>query len=312
MIDYTIFYKESLDIPELHGGGWDLFISAHNKTERVNAVFEGVRAHQKEWISHSEYRIDDGEIPQNSFRSQAEREDEFIVEFFESRLPDADVKNLRICIDITGFMRPHMLYLMHYLSTRGVKKLDVLYAEPSHYRHLDNTSFAGEQVYSVRQIAGYEGVVSNRTYQDLLIINAGFEDKLTSEVAEDKDKAKKVVLLGLPSLKADMYQQGVLRTQLARDALGESVREVFAPASDPFATATVLSQLVEKEKSDNGIDNLYMSPLATKPSALGMALFYIRECRNQSANIVFPFSKTYAADSSEGVGRIWKYEIELN
>ena len=311
-MDYTFFYRDSLDMESLQDLEWDLFLSAHNLTERVLSIFQSVKAHQKEWISHTEYNIDLNEVPRNAFRSQVEREDEFILEFFEGRLASEDLRNTRICVDITGFMRPHMLFLMHFLSVKGVSKIDVLYAEPGHYRRLDDTPFAGEHVYSVRQVAGYEGITSNRTQKDLLIINAGFEDKLTAEVAEDKDKARKIVLLGLPSLKADMYQQGVLRTWRARDALGEGVREIFAPAADPFAVATVLSQLVERECSENSIDNLYLSPLSTKPSALGMALFYIWECRRKPVSIIFPFSKSYSADSSEGIGRLWKYEIELS
>lgn len=310
-MDYTYFYRESLNPNNLQDFRWDCFISAHNMTERVRTVFECVNADRKEWISHSEYQIGEGDVPKPAFRSQAEREDEFILEFYETRLAEMDLGNLSVCVDVTGFMRPHMLYLIHFFSMKGVRKIDVLYTEPGHYRQLDDTSFAGENVYAVRQIAGYEGVVSNKTEQDLLIINAGFEDRLTAEVAADKDKARKIVLLGLPSLKADMYQQGVLRNRRARDDLGEGVEEIFSPASDPFATATVISQLVTKETSEGGIDNLYMSPLSTKPSALGMALFYIRECRGQSASIIFPFSKSYSADSSEGIGRVWKYEIEL-
>ncbi|WP_210165725.1 hypothetical protein, partial [Hoeflea sp. BAL378] len=198
-----------------------------------------------------------------------------------------------------------------YLAAMGTRKIDVIYSEPGHYKRLDDTHFASDRVHTVRQVAGYEGITVNKTGDDLLIINAGFEDRLTAEVAEDKDKARKVVLLGLPSLKADMYQQGVLRTRRARDALGESAREVFAPAADPFATATVISELVRKERVTNGIDNLYLSPLSTKPSALGLALFYIRECRGTATSIIFPFSESYATDASEGIGRIWKYELEF-
>ena len=122
-------------------------------------------------------------------------------------------------------MRPHMLYLVRYLVAQGVKSLDVLYAEPGHYSSLDDTQFASERVHTVRQVAGYEGRVLNDTTNDVLIIGAGFEDKLVAEVAEDKDRARKIVLLGLPSLKADMYQQGVLRTRRARDALGEGIHQ---------------------------------------------------------------------------------------
>ena len=311
MTDYSYLYRETVSLDQLAGGAWDFFISAHNPTERVLKVFESVNANQREWISHTEYGLSADKVPAGAFKSAATREDDFIVEFFENRLKGADLRGMSICVDVTGFMRPHMLYLVHYLAAMGVKKVDVIYAEPGHYKKLDDTHFSSDRVHTVRQVAGYEGVTVNQTHNDLLIVNAGFEDRLTAEVAEDKDKARKVVLLGLPSLKADMYQQGVLRTRKARDALGEGAKELFAPAADPFATATVLSQLVAKERTANGIDNLYLSPLSTKPSALGFALFYIRECQQTPTSIIYPFSAEYAADASEGIGRIWRYEFEL-
>lgn len=311
MIDYSYLYRENVSLPELTASTWDVFISAHNPTERVLRVFDAVSARQKEWISHREYRLPKGQIPPTAFTSNAEREDDFVVEFFEERLKGADLKSISICVDVTGFMRPHMLYLVRYLAAKGVRKADLVYAEPGFYKRLDDTQFASDRVHTVRQVAGYEGITVNRTRDDLLIINAGFEDRLTAEVAEDKDKARKVVMLGLPSLKADMYQQGVLRTRRARDALGEGAKVLFSPAADPFATATVLSELVAKERTTTGIDNLYLSPLSTKPSALGFALFYIRECQGTATNIIFPFSDSYAADASDGVGRIWRYDFEF-
>ncbi|MBZ9677810.1 hypothetical protein [Mesorhizobium sp. ES1-1] len=311
MTDYTYLYRDNTTLNDLASAKWDVFISAHNPTERVLRVFDAVSAKQKDWVSHAEYGLTKDRVPPGSFTSDARREDDFMFEYFEERLRGVDLKTVSICVDVTGFMRPHMLYLVHYLSEKGAKKVDIVYAEPGHYKRLDDTQFASDRVHTVRQVAGYEGITANKTRDDLLIINAGFEDRLTAEVAEDKDKARKVVLLGLPSLKADMYQQGVLRTRRARDALGEGARELFAPAADPFATATVLSDLVGKERLSSGIDNLYLSPLSTKPSALGFALFYIRECRGTAASIIFPFSESYAADASEGIGRIWKYEMEF-
>lgn len=308
-MEYSHYYKDSISLENLGDGDWDIMISAHNLTERVLAVFEAVSAYEKHWICHNEYGLPTESTPQSAFRSDATREDEFVLQFFEDRFGGKSLDGAKICVDITGFMRPHLLYLMHYLWAKGVQGFDALYAEPGHYTKLDDTPFAAEQVYSVRQVAGFEGTTNNRTDNDLLIINAGFEDKLTAEVAEDKDKAEKVLLLGLPSLKADMYQQGVLRTQRARDALGEGTREVFAPASDPFATATILSELVDKARSERGIDNLFLSPLATKPSALGFGLFYLRECQKNAVSVIFPYSKRYSAESSEGIGRLWKYEI---
>jgi hypothetical protein len=146
----------------------------------------------------------------------------------------------------------------------------------------------------------------------LLTIGAGYEDKLIKEVADDKEMARKIVLLGFPSLSADMYQQNALRAQLASDALGDigSTRN-FAPANDPFVTATVLSTIRSREDSVSRITNLYLSPVATKAQALGFVLFYLSECQNQSVSIIFPFNSRYARDSSEGTSTVWLYTIEL-
>lgn len=311
-MDYTYQYKEAVSLEALKEAKWDLFISAYSPAERVCSVFDAVSAAQKDWLLHREYEIGGADAPAGCFSTGSLREDEYIVEYAEQRLTGQDLTRLRVCVDITGFMRPHMLYLMHFLHAKQVRSFDVIYTEPSHYQNRDDTRFAGEHVHTVRQVAGYEGYSENSTKGDLLIINAGYEDRLTAEVAEDKDKARKLVLLGLPSLKADMYQQGLLRKERARDALGDGVREVFAPASDPFATATILSELVARERNSHGLTNLYLSPLSTKPAALGFALFYLRECRDLAASIIYPYSDTYAVTASAGIGRIWKYTVEFD
>jgi hypothetical protein len=266
MIDYTYLYRDVVTTNDLGTGGWDVFISAYNPTERVQQVFDAAGAHQKDWVIHNEYGLAPDKIPQSAFSSQSEREDEFIVDYADSRLAGADLSSLSICIDLTGLMRPHLLYLVRYLSSRGAKRLDALYAEPGHYSRLDATHFASEQVHTVRQVAGYEGITINDPSNDVLLIFAGFEDKLTAEVAEDKGKARKILLQGLPSLKADMYQQSVLRTQTANDALGVGVKRAFAPAGDPFATATVLSSVIEGERNARGIGNLICRRFQPSPA----------------------------------------------
>jgi hypothetical protein len=146
----------------------------------------------------------------------------------------------------------------------------------------------------------------------LLIIGAGYETHLIAEVAEDKDRAKKLVLLGLPSLSADMYQQNAWRTRLAADAIGESTGgKYFAPANDPFVTATVLSEIIFRQRRIEPVTNLYLSPLATKAQALGFVLYYMGECEGQNSSIIFPFSSQYSPETAEGISRIWRYRLEF-
>ncbi|MDT3381967.1 hypothetical protein RNI52_31870 [Labrys neptuniae] len=311
MIDYTYQYKTVLDLDTLGDMTWDVFISAFNPSERVLRVFREVSAGRKFWLVHREYGLPEGGTPAGAFRCDAVREDDFMLEFFTCISKDIELADARICVDVTGFMRPHMIYLINYLRVLGVLSFDVIYTEPGHYSSHDRTRFASELVHDVRQVAGYEGYINNITDNDLLVIGAGYEDSLIAEVAEEKGKAHKALIYGLPSLQADMYQQNVLRSYAAADALGDIAARVFAPASDPFATATVLSELIAREEAKKPITNLFLSPLSTKPQALGFALFYHRECASRAASIIYPFSNAYSIDASTRIGRIWKYGIDL-
>ena len=59
------------------------------------------------------------------------------------------------------------------------------------------------------------------------------------------------------------------------------------------------------------ISNLYLAPLATKPQALGFALFYIKELEGMPASIILPINKSYARETGSGVGNVWRYKIQL-
>ena len=246
------------------------------------------------------------------FVSDSRHEAEFIREFWEQHPLRGDLAAGSICIDATGFLRPHLMFFIRLLFSEGVRRIDVLYSEPQYYAGAHRARFSDGYVDEVRQVAGFEGIATSSDGRDILVIGAGYEADLVAEVAEDKDDAKKVVLLGLPSLRADMYQQGALQTRRARDALGESGDERhFAPSADAFATATVLSEIISVERARGPVGHVYLSPLATKAQAMGFALFYLGECANTSTSIIFPFGRSYERETSKGLSRIWCHTIEF-
>lgn len=118
-------------------------------------------------------------------------------------------------------------------------------------------------------------------------------------------------LYGLPSLGADMYQESVLRSFKASEALGPWWDErCFAPANDPFATANVLKERVEQEETSGRLTNLYLSPIGTKPQVLGFALYFATERRSTASSIIFPFTSGYDQETSQGIARSWLYNVE--
>jgi len=313
MIDYTIYFRENLPLDSEWGAEYDIFISAYNASDRVIDVFNRVRAKKKIWILHKEYEFVEGQYPDGvNFVCGSDDEADCILSFSDAHLEGRDITTTKICIDITGLMRPHLAFFIMHLYQRGFTKIDAIYSEPSHYKRKENTQFSSTPVHKVRQVAGFEGVMNNDNSNDLLIIGAGYESDLIADVADEKDKAKKIVLLGLPSLRADMYQQNAWRAQQASDSIGESTAgKVFAPANDPFVTASVLSELVAKREMSEPITNLYLSPIATKAQTLGFVLFFLGERQRTSTSLIFPFSQSYARDSATGISRVWLYTLEF-
>ena len=308
-LDYTFMYKEVLAADGAIDVGWDVFLSAYNLNDRVKDLFGRVVASHKLWIIHPEYRLGAELLPGGEpFIDPGLGEAEFCNRLL-SVLPVAE-RGLSICIDITGMMRPHMMCLLYCLADRGVSKIDVLYSEPITYARRETTQFSGGAL-DVRQVSGLEGMVDFDSTSDLMVIGAGFDDRQISEVAEHKDAARKVVLLGFPPLRADMYQQNLLRMDRSRDAIGDVPPRwrYFAPANDPFVTADVLRRIVN-ESGD--VSNLYLAPLSTKAQALGFVLYYMAECRGRSAHVIYPFSAQYADKTTEGLARTWRYVVEFD
>ena len=315
MIDYTVLYKDQLSVDSDWPSDvrWDIFISAYTAAERVKAVYDKAFATSKHWLVFPEYGFTAGAYPDGAFVSPVRDEAEYIRAFWDASI--GDVAGRSICIDITGFIRPYLIFLLRWLAERQVARFDALYTEPAIYSKREQTRFSDEVVVEVRQIAGYEGTHSSDTSNDYLIIGAGYDHQLIAQVAENKEFSKKIQIFGLPSLRADMYQENVLRAYRAEEAVGRHTTDesssYFAPANDPFVTATTLREIVTRINARKPITNLYLSPLATKPQVLGFAVYYLTEHRNTTTSLIFPFCEAYEQETTAGLTRIWKYTVEL-
>lgn len=318
-MDYGFFLRKAItpesnweETPE-----FDLFLSAYNLSDRVRHVYDRVRAKSKMWLLHEEYNISEGQLPSEiTFRTSASDESSYCQSLIAT-LEDSfgDITKIRLCVDSTGMLRPHLLFLIKLLHVRGVAQFHVTYAEPATYKKQEHTTFSAGSIYEVRPIQGYEGAPATDANADFLVIGMGYDDRMIAEVAEDRAKADKHQLFGLPSLSADMYQQSVLRSRKAAEELSDpnfsENNRSFAPASDPFGTASVLSEVVSNRRSRGGISNLYMSPLGTKPQVIGFGLYHLFECSTGDASLIFPFSNGYSPETGQGTSRIWIYNIEL-
>lgn len=292
---------------------WDVFISAYNDSDRVKTTFTNSKATRKIWWILPEYGYDSTEVPSDEevmFLNDHD-EDTLVINGIDGIGKDA-LREAKVCIDITGFMRPHLLFLMRYLPTIGVNTYDMLYTEPTHYSLKSDTEFTSSSVKSVRTVAGYAGQHDTDLSNDHVIVGVGYDHELIARVVSTKESAKFVQLHSFPSLSADMYHESLIRLNKVDNAMPRVDQDVFfSSANDPFVTAAALSDAVTKLYSNKPITNLYLSPLATKVQAIGFGLFYLKEKLPCPVSMIFPFSSNYNRKTSSGIGRSWLYKISI-
>jgi hypothetical protein len=316
-MDYSLLHRReyspgSLDeLPE-----WDLLLSAFNSSERVQSVFEAARSTQKDWLIHSEYGFSDDELPATGRVIAPPNRDE--AEFWQHYVDVTRLDELpaecRLCVDATGFMRPHLMFLLLLLRRLGFVSVDILYSDPKAYESGDKTEFSQGAVTEVRQVRGFEGAhLPDSGDNDLLVIGAGYDDGLIRRVAENKRSARKIQMFGFPSLQPHMYEENRLRAALAEESISPLPASslLFAAANDPFEVAQELHDCVARQ-SKLGIANLYLSPLSTKAQVLGFALFYLCERVSGPTSIIFPYAESYSRETSVGLARVWLYRFELD
>lgn len=311
-LDYRILYREQLSEEEIkiQSADWTLFVSAFNTSDRVTHTFDICQAETKHWIVHPEYGFGAADLPEGAFLPNSRNEAEFWREYLD--LSGVDLVNARVCVDATGFMRPHLAFLMALFANRQVSHFEIIYSDPIHYTRQEKTQFTKGPVTEVRQIRGFEGVHNPSTTNDLLIIGIGYDDELISRIAQDKANARKAQLFGLPSLEPDMYQQSVIRADGAAEAVGAGDADrLFAPANDPFVTAQVLRERVAREEAKEPVSNLYLASVGTKPQMLGFALYFLTERRSGPTSLIFPYASSYSQETTQGIARTWHFQIEF-
>ena len=315
MVDYTVFYKSCVkDQDAPIPGEFDVFLSAYNGSERVRSVFERVQAKKKVWVIHNEYRFRKSELPRTGQLYCCDDTDE--ASACRGLLEHVRVgweRGYSLCLDLTGFVQPYLMFLLALFWRTGNRIVHCLYSEPKSYLHRESTMFSKGGISEVKEVSGFGGVMEHDVSNDWLVIGAGYDDKLISEVAQYKDSAAKAMILGFPSSRADMYQQNLLRAHLAEDSLGPIPKRLrfLAPAYDPFVTASVLCNIVRGTHGLGPITNLYLSPLSTKAQVLGFVLFFMYEMQNTSTSIIFPYCPQYERPTDRGVSRTWRYVVEF-
>ncbi|MDR0864910.1 MAG: hypothetical protein LBO74_08265 [Candidatus Symbiothrix sp.] len=316
-IDFTYFYKQKYsNVAEIEHCNYEILISTFNHTDRVCKIFEAINANEKYLIVLPEYEDDlfthfinasNVNIPYEGYIQLSEFLDTLQIN-----------ENTKLCIDLTGFIIPHILFMIRYLQKKKkVNHIDIFYTEPQKYTDEENTHFS-DFFHEVSLISGYAPTANPNMDNDLLIIASGYDDSRITDVASKRKNANKIQLFGFPPMQADMFQENMLKAYKAEGAVGGDgfknlELNLYAPANDPFVAAQIIKKYIDREQRNKLFSNIYLAPVSTKPHALGMALYCLWENpkEDKPISIIYPVCKRYYGDTSEGVAKIWKYSIEL-
>jgi len=314
VVEYSAFRRSRVSLAQLPAQHFDLFLSSFNDSFRVSALADAVTASRKAWIIHDEYRYAREELPPGDLvrAPQSVAPSESWVEVLAHFGGEDGLAGLRVAIDITGMMRPHIAMLPFALKQAGAREVTVYYSDPESYVAGERTRFTKGPVARVGLIPGMEGAHTNRpSPRDVLIIGAGYDDSLVKAVADDKPNAEHVVLLGLPGLQPHMYQESVLKLERARESIRDfrPASRSFAPANNPFATAHVIASRVA---SMGAVDHVYLSAVGAKPQVLGFSWYYWCDAAGGNSSFVHPFAERYERDTSNGLSMIHEYVLELD
>lgn len=314
--DYSVFKRDICTPSCLSTLEFDVLISAYNESDRVKILWDNVSASRRIWINHAEYGFLSGELPPSDYVHEGavgEGELEFWAGLFSHHLMPSDRNDMRIGIDITGLMRPHVIALPLSLALHGYTAATILYSDPNAYSGGSATPFSIGPILTVAPINGFEGVHNTGVNQeDLLVIGSGYDDQVIRAAAESKRSADHVVLIGLPSLQPHMYQESLLRLHKASESIKNYSKRnhLFSPANDPFITAGVLSEYLAR-KFAAGIDNVYLCPTGPKTQALGFSWYFLCEAMQTPTSIIYPYAGSYSQETSKGLARTHTFELEL-
>ncbi len=218
IVDFTYFYKQKYsNVAEIGNCDYNIFISTFNETERVREIHKAIKSKEKYWIILPDY--ENNLFAGNDTKISVSYEGYNQLSEFIDKL--AINTNTKICIDITGFLIPHMLFTIRYFQKKkNINHIDIIYTEPQKYIEEENTSFS-DFFHDVSQVLGYSGSPNPNMDNDLLIISSGYDDSRITDVAGKKKHAKnKIQLFGFPPLQADMFQENMLKAYKAESAVG--------------------------------------------------------------------------------------------
>lgn len=226
----------------------------------------------------------------------------FILQFKKRIKPYV---NKKIVVDISCIRIPDIFSLMKILKLNMHRQnIPCIYSVPYDYEY-----YAGDFSYKSSlgdlqnyELTGYGGEYDSADQTSTYVVFLGFEGALSLKVLEEATYANLDFVNSLPSLSQKYKDISIVNNRSA--ITGKTPASMlYAPADNPFEVYNFL----EHRYSD--LSSVCVSPLGTKPVALGVCLFALE---HENVRIVYPVSDVYSQRMANKVVKTWVYDIALD
>jgi len=225
-----------------------------------------------------------------------------------------DTQHDAIVLETTTLDLVEILWLLRAAKERGIRNVDLLYAEPVRYQREHPTiGDAWKRDFSLsgnRRFEGVPGYITN--FADLssadttLVVFLGFEGSRLAQACEQNEQLaawKKIAVMGVPA-----YAPGWEINSLANNAatLGN-----LHPLDVRYCAASSVTGALEILRGAHKADwCTVVAPFGTKPHSIAAALFLIEHCQFQQATLIWDHPEN-SANRSDAVRRWHVFRVGL-
>ncbi len=210
-------------------------------------------------------------------------------------------KEPRITIDISTPIKWHLLIFLKFLDLRDLlKDARFLYTEPEEYiiDLFQSLSFGVKEIFPIPMFYGNYDF----SKEDLLILMLGYEGSRAMALYEDLDPADCLLLIPDPPYRQEWRGRTEQLNEEIINAVGKSKIQ-HIDSRDPVKVAVQFQKILSDRKYEKY--NQIISPLGTKPQALGLYLYLSANMPNAILIYGAPLRHNEFFYSS-GIGRTWQ------
>lgn len=213
--------------------------------------------------------------------------------------------NNTITVDTSTFTKRHLLLLLKMLDDLGLwQALRIFYTEPKDYI----TDLYLPMSLGIREIAAIPGFSDIQPLNKpiLLVIFLGYEGDRAMALFQNLDPNETILIVPRPGYHSEWEGRTEEMNRPLISLLGDEHIE-YAHSRSPLEVASMFSTVVEKRY--NLTDwNCLVSPLGTKPQAVGLYLFW-RKHRGEFSIVYAQPLQHNERYYSTGVGTTWQLAL---